>query len=187
MDLEKFFIETMGFHDETLLAELVKSSVYKKVPKGEVLVHQGEIQTSIPLIVSGAFQGSFYDEYGGEIIDFLAARLGGPVVGSSILGFPSSVEIKALIESEAVFVPVDVVSSLMQQCMELGELYVKLSLVAVEEQRDIKQMLYQCDAVMKYEWFRRRYSAIADKLTQKTVASFLGVSESWLSKIKKKM
>jgi CRP-like cAMP-binding protein len=185
MDYKNFYIEAFGLQDATLLEALGKNSVYKSIKKGTVLAKEGDIQTEVPFIISGAFQGSFCDSEGKEIVDCILANFGEPVWGSTYFNQPSPIRLKALIPSEVICVPVQVVSELMEQYLELEKVYTNLSLKSAEKHREAKQMLYQGDAHTRYEWFITKYSNVADKLTQKTIASFLGVSPSWLSKIKK--
>lgn len=167
MDYRKFYTEAFGLQDSSLLDVLCEHSKYKKVKKGTIILQQGDIQTEIPFLKSGAFEGTFCDKEGKETVDCLPADYGEPIVGASFFGVPSPVTIKALLPSEIICIPLNVVIELIEEYSEMSELYIKLSLIAVEKHREAKKMLYQGSATERYQWFRKKYSKVADRLTQK--------------------
>lgn len=97
---------------------------------------------------------------------------------------PSPVTLKAVLPSEIICVPLDVIVALIKDYAEMNQLYVKLSLKAVEKHREAKQMLYLRNSADRYQWFTEKYGEIAATIPQKTIASFIGVSESWFSRAK---
>jgi hypothetical protein len=134
----------------------------------------------------GGFQGSFSTEKGKEVIDCISVDLGDPIIGSVHFGEPSPITITALFKSKVVCVPIQVVQKLMNEYAEWNDLYKKLSNTAIERHRQVQQMLHQDDAT-RYKWFLDVYKKKNITFKQKTIASFLGISETWLSRIIKEM
>lgn len=184
MDCRVFYSDAFGLQDSALLDALCKHSEYKKVKKGTIILQEGDIQSEIPFLISGAFEGFFCDKDGKEIVDCLPADFGEPLVGASIFNMPSPVALKAVLPSEIICVPLDVIVALIKDYAEMNQLYVELSLKAVEKHREAKQMLYLRNSADRYQWFQEKYSNVADRLTQKKIAEFLGISEEWLSRVK---
>lgn len=184
MNYQQFYTKAFGLQKSVPVDIVCKNSRYQKVKKGEIILNEGEIQIAIPLLVSGAFEGMFCSLDGKEHIDCIVSDYGDAVVGASVLTEPSPVAIRALIPSEIICVPANVVISLMRDYAEVNDLYVRMSQKAVEKHRAVKNMLYQKDAIERYCWFLDNYSNVADKLSQKKIAAFLGITEEWLSRVK---
>jgi hypothetical protein len=186
MNVRKFYVNAFGLQNPTLLDELVKNSVCKKVEKDTVFAQRGDIQQEVPFLMFGGFQGSFSTEKGKEVIDCISVDLGDPIIGSVHFGEPSPITITALFKSKVVCVPIQVVQKLMNEYAEWNDLYKKLSNTAIERHRQVQQMLHQDDAT-RYKWFLDVYGEKNITFKQKTIASFLGISETWLSRIIKEM
>lgn len=184
MDLKQFYKEAFHLDDEQLLSQLAENSTYKSYCKGENLIQEGEIQETVPLLLSGICKGWFEDKNGKEVIDCLVYKLGEPAVGASRLTDPSPVSITTLTECEVVCIPAYIIDMLVNSYKEVLSLYASMLADSLEKHRKIKQMVYHTEADIRYQWFLEDYCDISNRLTKKTIACFLGMSPSWLSQIR---
>jgi len=166
------------------LAELKASVKILSVKKGNVLQQQGGINTNLYFVKKGMLRSYIIDEKGKEHI-FMFAPEGWLMADGSKDDNPSELFIDCLEDSE-----VEVVSQ-----ADFNELFLPLAAIndkdrtvgmlrrmATMQKRII--MLISASAIERYEHFMETYPDIIQRVPQKMIASYLGITPEALSKVK---
>ena len=70
---------------------------------------------------------------------------------------------------------------------ELTEVYNRLLMAALDRHWEIKMLLYRCTAMERYQWFMSHYADIASIVSNRYIASFLGMTPVTLSRLRRKL
>ena len=124
---------------------------------------------------------------GRDITDCFAARPGDLVMGCNALGAPSQVGLEAMVDSEVLMIPVTVVEPMLQGSLELLRMYNRYLVSALEYHWETKMLLYRCTAMERYRWFLSRYPGLIDSISNKHIASFLGMTPVTLSRLRRQL
>ena len=65
------------------------------------------------------------------------------------------------------------------------ELYNRMLGAALDVQWKLKRVLSSCTAVQRYQWFLEEYSGLIDRVSNKYIASFLGMTPVTLSRLRR--
>ena len=155
----------------------------KKVKKKDFLLKAGEINDSIFFVKKGLLR--VFLEYEGKEIntwfvkedDFINS------INSYHFNTPSQEYIQAIEDGEVLAINKNVFTFLLKSDHKLAlftinELYIKLC-----EYQDQCQSLRFMNAEKKYAFLKTKMPEIHDRLSQKHIASFLGIETTYLSKI----
>ncbi len=145
-----------------------------KVKKGEILQRKGDRNTKAYFVKSGLLRSYSIDKKGKEHI-FLFAPEGWMIADSGSQELPSTLFIEAIEDSELSVMDVTVSPK------EHADKLVKR--LAVLQNRVIMLMSYT--AIERYEHFEETYPDIVQRVPQKMIASYLGITPEALSKVKK--
>ena len=77
------------------------------------------------------------------------------------------------------------VIELQNKYMEVTKLYNQLLIKALNEHWKLKQILNSYTAVQRYQWFLDEYPRLIGKVSNKYIASFLGMTPVTLSRLRK--
>ena len=146
-----------------------------KIKKGHILQYQGALNTQLYHVKSGLLRSYCVDEKGKEHI-FMFAPEGWTIADAVSSDIPSELLIDAIEDSEVWVLPKDIESE-----RENVERLLKRVLVL---QRRV-MMLMSMSAMERYEQFMETYPEIIQRVPQKMIASFLGVTPEALSKLKR--
>jgi CRP-like cAMP-binding protein len=155
----------------------------KKVKKKDFLLKAGEINDSIFFVKKGLLR--VFLEYEGKEIntwfvkedDFINS------ISSYHYNIPSQEYIQAIEDGEVLSIKKNIFTLLIKSDHKLAlftinELHIKLC-----EYQDQCQSLRFMNAEKKYEFLKLKMPEIHDRLSQKHIASFLGIETTYLSKI----
>lgn len=156
----------------------------ERIKKGHHTVKAGEMQNQLLVLISGIFRGYVIDENGQDITDCFAYQAGDIVAGCNGLTEPSLVEIESLTECELIRVPTSVLFELMEQYPLMHQIYNQILTEALKRHWELKRMLYQ-PAMQRYQWFLDRYPGLIDRVSNKYIASFLGMTPVTLSRLRR--
>ena len=173
--------------DKELIQELVSATDTRYLKKGEFVVHVGEVQNDIYFLETGIARGYFLDVNGKDVTDCFGFRCGTAVVsfGQLELNTPSSMTIEMLEDGSFFCVPISVVIRLQKHYEEAMMLYNHLLIAAMKEHWELKRVLNSCTAVQRYEWFLEKYPGLIGKVSNKYIASFLGMTPVTLSRLRR--
>lgn len=145
------------------------------VKKGDILQRSGDVNSKVYKVISGLLRSFTIDEKGKEHI-FMFAPENWTIADSQPKEKPCDLYIDALEDSEIIVLNKDV----KRESENVGAFIKRL---AVLQNRVI--MLMSFSAIKRYEHFEKTYPEILQRVTQKMIASYLGITPEALSKIKK--
>jgi len=146
-----------------------------KVNKGEVLQKSGDLNSKVYQVISGLLRSYTIDEKGKEHI-FMFAPENWTIADSQTKETLCDLYIEALEDSVLNVLSKDI----KRENPNAGALIRRL---AVLQKRVI--MLMSASAIERYEHFEQTYPEIIQRVTQKMIASYLGITPEALSKVKK--
>ena len=146
-----------------------------KVNKGDILQKSGDLNIHIYKVVSGLLRSFTIDEKGKEHI-FMFAPEHWTIADSQPKEKPCDLFIDALEDSVIIVLNKDI----KRESQNIGAFIKRISVL---QTRVI--MLMSFSALKRYEHFEETYPEIIQRVTQKMIASYLGIAPETLSKIKR--
>lgn len=182
-----FYRNVFRLRDKNLIQELVSATEIKCLKKGEFVVRIGEVQNDVYFLEAGIARGYFLDINGKDVTDCFGFQCGTAVVsfGQLELNNPSSMTIEMLEDGRFFCVPISTVIELQDNYLEVTMLYNQLLIKALNEHWRLKQMLNSCTATQRYQWFLEEYPGLINKVKNKYIASFLGMTPVTLSRLRR--
>lgn len=145
------------------------------VAKGEILQRPGSSNTKVYFVTSGLLRSYTIDKKGKEHI-FMFGPEDWIVADSIAENTPSVLYIDAIEASE-------VVVRERSNIIELPDPYPLLKRISVLQERVL--MLMSSSAIERYQHFVLSYPGISQRVPQRMIASYLGITPEALSKVKK--
>ena len=143
-----------------------------QIKKGQILQSKGELNTKVYIVKSGLLQSYAIDKKGKEHIFMFAPE--GWVLGDSVAPhLPSELFIDALEDTEAIII---------EKNRDNPDVNKLLNRLHVLQKRII--MLMSTSAIERYEHFIETYPNITQRIPQRMIASYLGITPEALSKLK---
>jgi CRP-like cAMP-binding protein len=143
------------------------------VKKGETIQHKGELNTKVFIVESGLLRSYSIDEKGKEHI-YMFAPEGWIVSDATDKLQPSQLYIDALEDSVI----------RLRDKEDISQLDVTPLLKRLEVLQKRIIMLMSATAIERYEDFAKTYPNIIQRVPQKMIASYLGITPEALSKLK---
>ncbi|MEM8901875.1 MAG: Crp/Fnr family transcriptional regulator [Bacteroidota bacterium] len=147
------------------------------VKKGEFLQRGGELNTKVYRVHSGLLRSFCVDEKGREHI-FMFAPEGWIIADSTPPDVPSSLYIEALEDSLVV---------VSEKRLDVKTIDFKRIVRRMEALQYRVIMLMSSSALERYEDFVKTYPDIVQRVSQKMIASYLGITPQALSKVKREL
>lgn len=185
MQAKEFFSMALGTKDETIVSDVADVSSFRHVQQGELLLKEGEYQQEMMFLVNGIIRFYYFDVNGQEITDCFAGSPGMPIMARPKLLMPSEVYVEAATDSDFFSIPSNEVNRLLGQYSELLQLYNKLLMDVFTMHWEIKTMVCRNTAMKRYQWFLETYPGFIDRVSNKHIASFLGMTPVTLSRLRR--
>jgi CRP-like cAMP-binding protein len=185
--MRKFIESALRLSDTETIDQLIQSARIISLKKETILVSAGEVQTHVTFLKEGVLRGYVLDANGKEITDCFINELGAPAIGCNCFGKASFISIEAMTDCTLIQIPVSKVMEILDQYPELFRVYNRFLLDALQRHWEIKMALYQYTAMQRYQWFLQSYPGLIDAVTNKHIASFLGITPVTLSRLRKQM
>jgi CRP-like cAMP-binding protein len=147
------------------------------VKKGYILQREGQLNSKVYIVKKGLLRSYSIDHKGKEHI-FMFAPEGWVIAGSNPPEVPSDLFIEALEDSELVVLP---------KQMEPDQHDYKKLIKRIEVLQKRIILLMSATAIERYEHFRVTYPQIMQRVPQKMIASYLGITPEALSTLKKQL
>ncbi len=144
------------------------------IKKGEILQKPGSLNTKVYFVRKGLLRSYAIDTSGKEHI-FMFAPEGWTIADNQSADLPAELYIDALEDSELMVTDKDIT----RENKNAGPLIKRLHVL---QQRII--MLMSDSAISRYEHFELTYPDILQRVPQKMIASYLGITPEALSKVK---
>jgi len=160
---------------------------FRKVKKGQYLLHEGAISRCSLFINKGSLRSYFVDLDGYEHV--IQMGIEGWWVGdlqSFTLQQPATLNVQAIEDSEIIELNYDKLQVIFNEIPKF-ERYFRIKYqhgLAAFQQRLLQNFCLTAED--RYNRFMERYGAFATRIPQKHIASYLGISPEFLSKIKKR-
>jgi CRP-like cAMP-binding protein len=171
-----------------LIASLKDKITLKTIPKGTILQMKGEMASKVFYVKKGCLRSYTIDDKGKEHV-FLFAPEGWTIgdMESHMLNAPSQLFIDTLENCEIEVYETEFFNNLIahQPSMGLQGVFKLFKRISVLQKRVI--MLMSASAQERYEDFLETYPNIVQRVPQKMVASYLGITPEALSKIRGEM
>ena len=172
----------------TIREELGNLAVVRPVKKRQFICQPGFICRHRNYVNRGAFRSYYIDKTGKEhtvqlsvedwfISDFY----------SYITETPGTLFVEALEDGELVSLPHDAIEALSARSLPISEYFRRTTERAFAFSRIRVQSNIGKDAEQRYVEFRDRYPSIVNRMPQYAVASYLGMSPEFLSKIRARL
>lgn len=160
----------------------------RKVKKGQFLVHEGSIAKSTNFVTRGSIINYFLDLDGKQhIVQFAIEGWWISDLNSFITQSPATFNVQALEDSEVLELPFENLE-IMYASIPKMERYFRIitQRAFISFHQRIVQNL-SLSAEDRYLAFQKKYPKIESRIPQKLIASYLGISAEFLSKIKKRI
>lgn len=181
--LEKHIALTAA--DKTLLQNAVRE---RRIKKGQFLVHEGAVSRCTNFVLSGSVRTYFIDMQGTEhIVQFAIEGWWISDLNSFIEQAPATFHVQAIEDTVVLELPYEQLEKLYTEIPKMERYFRIITQRAfVAFQQRIVQNL-SMDAEARYIAFQKKYPKIELRIPQRLVASYLGISPEFLSKIKKRL
>lgn len=185
MDTRDFFKNILSINDEWLVDQLMDITTSIHVKKGEFLIREGEKQKDFIFLVHGIFRGYYLDSNGKEITECIGFESGTPGMSVAINNEVSPISIEALVPCEFIKIQGDTVMALIERNISLLKIYNDILQTAMKVHWELKIMVSQHTVLERYQWFLEKYPGLIDQISNKVIASYLGMTPVTLSRIRR--
>ncbi|MDC1197335.1 Crp/Fnr family transcriptional regulator [Algibacter sp.] len=166
-------------------AFLTSKVSYRKYLKGQYIVQQGDVCKYECFVISGCTKTFFVDEEGQEhIIMFAIEDWWASDLGSFITQTPADFSVQCIENTEFIMFSNDDIEDLYSEIPKLERFFrliIERAFVA-SQKRLIRN--FSLSAKDRYLYFKKQYPKIDQRIPQYMIASYLGVTKEFLSKIK---
>jgi len=167
---------------------LLSKSVFRKYLKNQYIVQQGDICKNANFIISGCTKTFYVDKEGQEhIITFSIEDWWTSDLGSFITQSPADFNVKCIENSELIQFTFENLEDLYVEIPKLERLFRKIveRAFVASQKRIIRN--FSLDAKERYKIFKTSYPKIDQRVPQYMIASYLGITKEFLSKIKSQL
>jgi len=176
---------TLTNTEEDFLASRLFS---RKYLKGQYILQQGDISQTECFIISGCTKMFYLDDNGQEhIIMFSIEDWWTSDLGSFISQTPSDFNVQCLENTEIIQFSYDNIEELFSKIPKLERFFRKIieKAFVASQKRIIRN--FSLTAKERYLIFKENYPKIEQRIPQYMVASYLGITKEFLSKIKSQL
>lgn len=187
MNIREFLESVLHLTDENTVHQLSAVAKVEHLKKNSILAEAGEIQAQLPVLIKGILRGFVIDADGRDVTDCFVYRYGDIAVGCNLLGTPSQISMEAMTDCDLISVPMAPVLDLLETSPDLMRLYNGYLFEALNRHWEEKMLMHQCSAMQRYLWFLREYPGLIDLISNKHIASFLGMTPVTLSRLRRQL
>jgi len=156
-------------------------------PKNTIVVHQGESMQFMYFIKKGIVRGFYLDEDGKEVTKCFSKEQEVFGVEGFLYHRDASYSIECLEEVECIQVNYEEVHQWIQKDVMNTYAVNEMMIQALQVMEERAKALLLSDAMERYQRFLNDYGQIAERLTQKCIASYLGINEASLCRLKRRL
>ena len=162
--------------------------LYKQLKKGEVVLHYGEICKQQYFVISGCLRNYSIDEYGKEhVMMFASADWWTSDMYSYVTGMPAEFIIDALMDTEVFQITKEGMEKVYEEIPKFERFFRLLFQNAIVNNSKRMNSAMSIPAEERYQAFIKQYPNIYKEIPLKNIASYLGISPEFLSKIRNKI
>jgi len=164
---------------------LLTHITYRKMLKGQFLVQQGDICRYSGFVLSGCTKTFYVDDEGQEhVIMFSIEDWWTSDIGSFITQSPADFNVQCLENTELLLFPYEKQEALFEAIPKMERFFRKIieKAFAASQKRIVRN--FTMSAKDRYLFFRSQYPKMEQRIPQYLIASYLGITKEFLSKIK---
>lgn len=191
--MERLFRQTLldlGFSEEAL-EELAEVTEFRTLKGGEAVLDYGENSDKINLVLEGAFFARHLDRETGNYrtIGFHLPQYQPFMAGidSYFNGNSNTIRLEAARKSVVAIGHRDTANEIMARHKDLESYYHQWIIGALTLENSLRINLLTLSSARFYQFLLNDYPEIIQEIPAKYIAEFMGISDVWLSKIKKQM
>ncbi|MDO5981282.1 Crp/Fnr family transcriptional regulator [Flavivirga spongiicola] len=169
-------------------AILLSKVTYRKYLKGQFIVQQGDVCKYESFVLSGCTKTFHVDNEGQEhILMFSIEDWWTADMGSFITQNPADYNVQCLEHTELIMFSYDIIEGLYAVIPKLERFFRQIIQNAfIASQKRIVRS-FSLSAKDRYVYFRNQYPKIEQRIPQYMIASYLGITKEFLSKIKSEL
>lgn len=184
-----FIKNVLNFHTTQPTPEieiLQKHIIHKKLKKGEILLHEGDTVNHLYYVQKGLLRSYSIDHKGKEHI-FIFSSEGWMITDGEALdnNSPAVLFIDAIEDSEIQVMEKHLFQQALISTQGLNQMNLLLRKRIYTLEKRVR-MLMSATALERYEHFLETYPQITQRVPQRMIASYLGITPEALSKIRGK-
>jgi len=161
---------------------------WRRYLKGQYMVQQGDVCKFSAFVVKGCTKTFYLDDQGQEhVVMFSIEDWWSSDIASFITQTPSDFNVQCLENTEVILFPYETHEQLLEEVPILERFFRKIverALVA-SQKRVVRNL--SMSAKDRYLYFRQQYPKIEQRVPQYLIASYLGITKEFLSKIKSQL
>ncbi len=184
--LEKYIRERVVI-SEAELVQVVRSFRLKETAKGEILLNKGEVCKHAYFVNRGCIRMFYLQQDGSEATRFFAFdNQFGTALSSLITQQPSFEFIQSVESSQLLSISKEEIQRLRKEIPAWNNLYISiLEMAAVINTMRLESFITM-DAKQRYEALLKQNPQIVQRISNKIVAQYLGITQESLSRLKGK-
>ncbi|UKB83492.1 Crp/Fnr family transcriptional regulator [Chryseobacterium sp. MEBOG06] len=179
--IKKFGI--LNEQDELLIAQGIQKI---KVQKGDPFIEAGKVSQTIAFVKEGVFRSLYYNKDGDDFTRYFIYE--GRFIGD-FQGFtdqlPAHEYIEAITDAVVLVIDLDHFKVLEKEIKIWPVLFARIHAFVVENKLKVASIMLNQDAKSRYLHFLNHYPGLANRVPQSMLASYLGVTPSSLSRIRR--
>lgn len=180
LDLSDTTVERLvqtGFFDD---AEMLQFR------KGEDIINEGDKVRHTNLLIEGVVRGYLFGEKNNEITNCLIYRPGMAIMPGPDFDEPAMQSMQAITKVSVLRFPLLRFDSMLEYSPEVLRCAVKIFSRHYSDGWNLRMAKYRFDSGDRYDWFVREHGELLGRISNKYIASYLGMTPSTLSRIQKK-
>lgn len=179
--VKQFVKTTFDISDEAFVESMTRGAELVVLKKGGILIKEGEPQTKLYFLLDGGVRGYMLNESGKEVTDCFMFTPGAPLMSIRIFE-PSCVTFVAYKPSRVIAFPLEETMASIEANSQAHVRYEKVLAMAAMTHASIKAHLYG-SAAQRYKWFLSEYPMLIGEVSDRSIASFLGITPVSLSRL----
>jgi len=167
---------------------LISKISFRKYLKGQYIVQQGDICKKQCFIISGCTKTFYIDDDGQEhVVLFAIEDWWTSDMGSFITQTPADFNVQCIEKTELIEITYDDSEELFLKIPKLERFFRKIveKAYAASQKRIIRS--FSLNAKEQYLYFKEQYPSIEQRVPQYMIASYLGITKEFFSKIKSQL
>lgn len=183
----ELIIEKLQRFESTAGAEYLDSFQLLSLPKNNYLLHQGDVSTYVWFMVEGIARVYTDNEQEELTSDFFFANEFVDLYDSSTLRIPSKYSIQLLTDAQLYKINWLQLRKIIKSHSELGEIEQIIVACNLHNYKNRIHQLQHLTATKRYELLLHQHPDILKQIHLAHIASYLGISQERLSRIRKKL
>jgi CRP-like cAMP-binding protein len=174
-------------HLDSQQRELIQAKANRKnIAKGAYFAEAGKISTQIGYVTDGVFRVCYYDKLGDSFTRYFVYENRFVVDMNSFRDeMPSAEYIEAIIDCQLLVFSKEDFTQLSALIPEWHDIFVKITSYVLENKLKVTSNMLVQDAQKRYLNFLDHYPGLANRVPLNMLASYLGITPSSLSRIRK--